>query len=293
MDEINMRDMKFDLVLGNPPYGDITTESEEVLTASYQMVGEDIAASFVERQLQLLKSTGYFGNVTTLRLIYQSSLGEFHDLLSANLTRSRVVCFGLWGRYGVFEGVLIRVGIITGRKDTTITDTIHTSDFLVFNRDNRQQRFENIEYNPVAGLVLRDRIGGSGNNGPILPKVGGDTKYELLKQLKDQSERVFGEEYTKKETGDRKYPIWKGEGTGYWYNPMMQKQYEANNIRVMYFDSEVKQRVAFLVLNLSLYYLYWMTYGNQHHHTNTALNPFPWPDGDRINAYESEIVEMS
>jgi hypothetical protein len=126
------------------------------------------------------------------------------------------VCFGLWGRYGVFEGVLIRVGIITGRKDTTITDTIHTSDFLVFNRDNRQQRFENIEYNPVAGLVLRDRIGGSGNNGPILPKVGGDTKYELLKQLKDQSERVFGEEYTKKETGDRKYPIWKvrGQDTG-------------------------------------------------------------------------------
>jgi hypothetical protein len=140
---------------------------------------------------------------------------------------------------------------------------------------------------------MRDRIGGSGNNGPILPKVGGDTKYELLKQLKDQSERVFGEEYTKKETGDRKYPIWKGEGTGYWYNPMMQKQYEANNMRVMYFDSEVKQRVAFLVLNSSLYYLYWMTYGNQHHHTNTALNPFPWPDGDRINAYESEIIEMS
>ena len=36
-----------------------------------------------------------------------------------------------------------------------------------------------------------------------------------------------------------------------------------------------------------------MTYVIQHHHTDTVLNPFPWPGEDRINAYENEITEMS
>jgi len=60
--------------------------------------------------------------------------------------------------------------------------------------------------------------------------------------------------------------VWRREGAGYWINPMMEELYEAREVEPVFFNSELEQKTAFLVLNSSLYYVYWMTYGNQHHH---------------------------
>lgn len=286
-------EIDFDIVLGNPPYGDILDDAEKTFVSTYETSGiNDISANFVERQLQLLNGGGYFGNITTLRLIYQSSLGEFHDLLRENLTPAHVACFG-FRPSRVFDNAHVRVSIITGGKTDGDTGEIFTSDLLLFNKENRQARFENIVYGSTDGLVLRDKIGGTGTSGPILPKVGPETKRALLNTLKNHSDVVFRDKYSKDKSDTESYPVWRREGVLYWINPMLEELYDAREVQPVYFDSQLNQKTAFLVLNSSLYYIYWLTYGNQHHHNWTQLSGFPWPDEEKIEEYRDEILEIS
>ena len=285
-------EISFDIVVGNPPYGDILNQNEDAFIDPFLTGGiNDVSAPFVERQLQLTDVNGYFGNITTLRLIYQSSLGEFHDLLQDNLDPAQVACFG-FRPSRVFENAHVRVAIITGEKSTSDNDDIRTSDLILFNEDNRQQRFEDIKYESTEGLILRDTIGGDGSSGPILPKIGNSTKREILTSLKER-DTVFRDKYTKDEPSGEVFPVWRREGVLYWINPMMEELYSAREVQPLYFDSELEQKTAFLVLNSSLYYIYWLTYGNQHHHNWTQLSAFPWPDEDAIENREEEIKEMA
>lgn len=286
-------DISFDIVVGNPPYGDILNQSEETFTAPY-LTGSinDVSAPFVERQLQLLDDEGYFGNVTTLRLIYQSSLGEFHDLLRENLDSARVACFG-FRPSRVFENAHVRVAIITGGKVNESEEDIHTSDLVLFNNDNREQKFETIEYGSAEGLYLRDKIGGDGTNGPVLPKVGDETKRSILTTLKDASGTVFRNKYERDEPDGDSYVIYKRRGVLYWINPMLEELYSSTLVDPFWYSDKLERDTTFLVLNSSLYILYWYTYGNQHTHEWLQMRAFPYPDEEKVEENAEEIHELA
>lgn len=286
----NGHSIEFDIIIGNPPYGDLMSEAEEVLISHFDTAGmSEISAPFVDRQVQLLADDGYFGNITTLRLIYQASYSEFHDLLRDSFDPAQIACFG-FRPSRVFDNAHVRVSIITGQKTDASEGRLLTSDFLLFNDDNRQQRFDNIVYGDTHGLLLGDQIG---KEGGILPKVGPQIKHDVLTSLKNQSDTVFEDEYVKDEPNDGGYPVWRREGVLYWINPMMEELYSAREVQPLYFDSELKQDAAFLILNSSLYYIYWLTYGNQHHHNWSQLKAFPFPDDDVLEANKDTIHSLA
>ena len=286
-------EIDFDIILGNPPYGDLLSDEEKTFVSTYSTGSvNDISANFVERQVQLLDDDGYFGNVTTLRLIYQSSLGEFHELLRNNLDPALVACFGSRPSK-IFENADVRVAIITGQRADNGNGEIRTSDFILFTEENRQHRLDEITYEPVDGLVLRDAIGGDGNNGPLLPKIGTATKRRILVKLRDGSDGRFRNRYTRDDPGGESYPVWRREGVRYWINPMLEELYSAREVQPIYFESELDQKTAFLVLNSSLYFVYWMTYGNQHHHNWAQLGGFPWPSEEAIAENEDVIGRLA
>ena len=290
------RTVDFDIIVGNPPYGDILRESEKGLVDFYRMGDiNEVSAQFVERQLEILSDDGFFGNVTTLRLVHQSSIGELHDILRETLDLTRIACFGLRGRTGVFDGVLIRVSIITGQKATDRDGEIHTSDLLVFNDENRQQRFNNIEYNPTEGLVLTDRIGGEDANRAILPKIGPDVKLNLLKKLKRRSGKTFSDLFSKDpdDVGSDEHAVWRVRGGGYWITPMLEELYSAQDVDPMYFETELERKTVFLIMNSSVFFVYWMTYGNQYLLNWIHVNGFPYPDGEVVGENSEEIIAMA
>jgi len=286
-------DVSFDIVVGNPPYGDILSGNEKVFTEPY-LTGSinDVSAPFVERQLQLTDDDGYFGNITTLRLIYQSSLGEFHDLLRESLDPARVACFG-FRPSRVFENAHVRVAIITGGKSESNENDIHTSDLVCFTAENRQQTFESLAYGSAADLYLRDSIGGDGSNGPVLPKIGDETKRSILEVLKRESNSVFRDMYSRSQPEGESYVLYKRRGVLYWINPMLEELYSSTLVHPVWYENELERNTAFLILNSSLYALYWYTYGNQHTHEWLQMGAFPYPDEKKLGEYADEIHDLT
>lgn len=89
------------------------------------------------------------------------------------------------------------------------------------------------------------------------------------------------------------YPVYRREGVRYYINPMREELYEAREVKPMFFDSELERDVGFLVPSSSLFYAYWITYGNTHHLNWTQIAAFPFPDDDVLEANEERIHDLA
>jgi hypothetical protein len=283
--------INFDIVLGNPPYGDLLSDEEKVFVTSYDTESiNDISANFVERQLQLLENDGYFGNVTTARLVYQGSIGSVHELLRKQLRDTKMACFG-FRPSRVFQNAHVRVALITGQKDGTEDNhPIQTSDFIVFTQQNREEKFQEIGFHETDGLTLSEKIGDeSRSNYVVLPKVGSEIKASILEKLSEQSNTILDDLYSR-EQSDNSHSLFKQRGGLHWINPMMENlRPQSSGVLPFYFEDELEKNLSFLIYNSSLFYVYWLTYGNQHNQDWAHFGAFPYPDAVNVDEFENEI----
>jgi hypothetical protein len=287
--------IEFDIVLGNPPYGDLLSDEERTFVSTYQTSGiRDISANFVERELQLLADGGYLGNVTTLRLVYQGSVKHFHDLLRQQLHGTRIACFG-FRPSRVFQNAHVRVALLSGEKDTGGEGSIRTSDFLVFTEENREGKLSEIEFESAEGLTLSEKIGDESDlNYIVLPKIGDSTKRSILETLRNQSDVVLRELFSRNEPDGDSYPLWKQRGGLHWINPMIANlRPRSSGVKPFYFEDEFERNLAFLIYNSSLYYVYWLTYGNQHNQDWAHFGNFPYPADVALREYETEVIDLA
>ncbi|RLM89135.1 SAM-dependent DNA methyltransferase [Haloarcula sp. Atlit-7R] len=281
----------FDLILGNPPYGDIMGESEDVLTATYTMADSDIAAPFVERQLQLLTDDGSFGNVTTAKLLYKAQMSDMQDVWRDYLDTTRVAAFGKRPSK-VFSGAEVRVSIISGQKDKESEGNIRTSEFIRFDNDmDRDRRFRDISDRAIGGYTLRKGgIGGDGKHIAI-PKIGLEHVETVLQTLKDQPDKNLIQ--NREVDTDTGHVIWRREGGDYFVNPMREELYSAREVKPFYFETELEARAAFLGISSSIFYTYWCVYGDMFHLNLGEVRAFPLPDLDALEERSDEIEDIS
>jgi Eco57I restriction endonuclease. len=287
-------DVQFDIVVGNPPYGDIMSGCEKMLTDSFKTADiNDISAMFVERQLRLLDDSGTFGNVTTLRLVYQSSLQDLHDFIRDRFSQMDIACFAHRPQQ-VFPNAIVRVAIMTGQQ--THPDrpgSIRTSKFLQFNEKNRKEVFDKIEYRPVEDLELREEIGGDDRSYEVIPKIGVEEIEVLLKTLRDSTEksRTIGEAAVDDETD---YPVYRRRGGGYWLNAVPENIHgDATTIEDICFETNLERQIVFLIVNSSLFYVYWIAYADFRHLNTGHITRFPLPDTETLQEFEDEILNKA
>jgi hypothetical protein len=293
-DESGNYKMVFDIVVGNPPYGDILSDNAKFLVKSFE-TGEinDIATQFVERELQLLKLGGHFGNITTLRIAYDQREEPARKHLTRRLEKTRMACFA-HRPSRIFEGAHVKPAIITGKLTGEHEPDIYTSRYIRFTRENRNETLSNISYAQANGLALGDKIG-DGQNLSI-PKLGHDTARSALEKLKEASDRTFSDALRDDET---EHLMWRRRGALYWINPLLVNLYEEQgkdtptSMYRMYFSSDLERRMSFITLQSSLYYWYWMVYKNGRNIDWWEIEPFPFPDDETLEANREDIIEVS
>ena len=290
----NDHSIHFDIIVGNPPYGDILNRSSRFFLQSY-ITGNyrDVSAPFVERQLQLLADGGYFGNITTAQLVYKGTMREFHEMLRHQLENVRIACFGSRPSK-VFSDAEVRTAIFTGkRSQSDETSSLRTSEFILFTPEDRDERLRSIPYNEAAGLYMGDRIGEDDSSGKRwLPKIGLERTRSILKKLSSYKRTVSDVEGS----SNCDYKLYFSRGSRHWLSPMLSRHYSSQSIKAINFEEKIQQRFSFLLVHSSLFYLYWMTYGDQFHLNKGQIRKFPFPENeyikrekDNINKYSKDI----
>lgn len=292
-------EMGFDVIVGNPPYGSVLNDHEKVLIDEYETssIGREISAQFVERQLQLLREDGYFGNIHAMGILYQGNASPAREVIRKYLVDGRMSCFG-HRPATIFAGANPRCAITTGKKASEHgPHEFSTSAFVLFYTDERDAAFKNIEYGPIDDLVLGDTIGDAETN-KAYPKVGSKMSRGILETLRDIDHREFREAMTRN-NGTTNHVVYRSYHPLYWLNPFMENLYdvygtnEPRDFLPMYFDTELERQAAFILMQSSTFYHYWMTYENQRDLNWGPIEAFPFPEYDELEEYADEIEDIA
>ncbi|MCD6284153.1 hypothetical protein J7J12_02775, partial [bacterium] len=281
----------FDIVIANPPYGNILTPQEKKdISKKYKSYTGEIAAIFIEKYLNLLREHGVVVNIITLALAYHISLSYSRYLLQNNFKKTILFTFdrdpvGLFG--AMSQSVCI---FLSSDYKKDCNGRFYTSKFLRTTReivDNIDLVIRNLPVQLANNHLLGDKIGVSFTEKHRLPKIGDKIAVNILNKIKKQPIQIKdiiskkGEKLIIRTSGN------------YWYNSFDKKPYESVEIKEIYVENLYYRNFLLVLINSSLFYLFGRIYGDGRHLPIGFLGLFPIPDGKEIINYSKEIKTLS
>lgn len=286
----------FDILLGNPPWGNKVLKKEEKQILKYFKYENttEIAASFFQREIALLKEGGFFAQILPDSIIPNSNMSGIRDLMLQNFEAVYLAYIGT--RPGkIFDGVEKRVSLAFGQKKASKNQNsrILTTKALMFLNEERSTLFRNLEFRDTSGFYLGPRIGLKGDTDWLLPKIGTLDVEAILHRLKNLLEsenwRTLGAVWMENRQGKYKHKLMFRKSGGYWLNALTEFPYETSKIISMYFPSETSRDFALLLFNSHLLYLFWAVYGNFHDFLPSLVEKIPFPLDEDLRAYQAQI----
>lgn len=111
---IDLCSNRYDVVLMNPPFGAASKPSKAYIEKSYPRTKNDVYAAFVERGLQLLKSGGFLGAITSRTGFFLSSFEKWRDQIV--LGEAHPTVFADLG-YGVLDTAMVETAAYCLKKN--------------------------------------------------------------------------------------------------------------------------------------------------------------------------------
>ncbi|MBD3256750.1 MAG: hypothetical protein GF383_16770 [Candidatus Lokiarchaeota archaeon] len=264
----------FDIVMGNPPYGNILNDDEKnTIEKAYQnSYPTEIASPFIDRGIQIQALEGYMGYIITYAVTFHKGLSNSRRKISDHYEKCKVSSYDR-DNCRIFSKMRQSVSIMICKKK--VRDK--KCDFLT-SRMYRQmpQDLENIEYADANNLLMGDsKIGCEFNDSHRLPKVGDHNKIlsKFLVQEHNLSDILRSDE-------NDNY-IWYRSSGNYWYNAFDRKPYKSSKMKKLYVKDYYEDFVMCL-LNSQFFYIWMRIFGNGRDLNIDIMELIPIPDPDTL-----------
>ena len=244
--------IKFDCVIGNPPYVEMKKYvSENFLT---QKCG-NLYAYTIERACNIVSDNGMISFIVPLPLVATPRMQVVKSYLEEHSKRVYYSTFA--DRPGcIFTGVHQRLTIFFAEIGKVENTKIFSSSYKYWYNDERKELFNSISYyeNKYKG---------------ILPKIGNEiedciyskiisNKHSILDMITDESE----------------YPIYLSTRIGFWTKAFLNNVFSSKEYKT-YFAKDIRNKYTLVaILNSSTFYYYWVISSDCWHITSKDLLSF-------------------
>ncbi|MGV8074535.1 MAG: Eco57I restriction-modification methylase domain-containing protein [Syntrophobacteraceae bacterium] len=266
----------FDVIIGNPPWKDYATVKKEYTVLDYYVEKcGNLYALCTEKALQLLTPGGYLGFIVQLPMVSSPRMATLRHHLAEQSRFVNVIPFD--DRPGkLFDGFKnCRSAIFIARKKWQTSE----SDFLTtrYNRwatEVRDNLFSNLEFTRVDQTVLFQNQ---------FPKIPSNQVASAFSKLFTEQRTPLQMTLSPRRTD---HFITYQEATGYWVKATVRLMHDAknrevgapaDNRRYFFFRNKETAHIACAVLNSSLFYTYFIAYGDCSHLNDEPAGSLPLP----------------
>ncbi len=260
---------RFDIVVGNPPYIELSKVKSYKPTLSSSQTG-NIFASFVERSLDLLSDGGVVGMILPISFLTTKRMKPIRDLVLAK--SSIVEIYSYADRPGsLFTGVHQKLNILFCKKgDPSGTATIRTSSYIHFYSD--RITLDTLDPGTITNeLVFDDGI----------PKLGNDIEKSIFN-------KVYNWETQQTFNYGGKHHLYINSRSCFWMKTFFDQPHSSDYLDLK-FDNQNRARHVYAVFNSSLFFWFWEVISDGWHLRKADLNKFNFKSKEP----NAELIKLS
>ncbi|MGA7501424.1 MAG: DNA methyltransferase [Isosphaeraceae bacterium] len=278
----------FDVIIGNPPWKEYAEVKKEYTVRGYasEPCG-NLHCVCTERGLGIRQPKGRMSFIVQLPLVSSSRMGPIRRLLSRASSTLYVIPFD--DRPGkLFDGLQHCRSVIFLSQGAIpdVPSSLLTTRYQRWATEVREHLFARIEYAHVSGELIATGA---------IPKYGSDLQEHLFRLVKQKGSHTIAGSLSRRETSNF---IFYQEATQYWVKATHGLPYYAKNDtvsapahgRYLFFAKPETAHVACAVLNSSLFYAYFIAYGDCFHLSDGLASGFPVSDAVLSDA---KLVELN
>ena len=301
---INSQNPGFDIILGNPPYGNLLSNSEKKEIGPLYSFLNEISAVFIERAIELNRNGGIIAFLTSYAICFSKDLSNTRKKIANSYKISKIATFDR-DKCRFFTKMTQSVSIIQCiNKNSKKLKKNQFSDILTTNMFRKMPDLRNLSYKRANEFLLGKKIGVSFEEKHRLPKIGEKRLVEFLEFFSTQYHLnpnkillILGDilnsfliiktsdEYRNKSIQFEKEGkrienlIFIRISGNYWYNAWDKPPYYGTQIALVEISRNIKGLNHFLLIliNSSLYYVWFRIYSDGRHMNSDIMKAFPLP----------------
>jgi REP element-mobilizing transposase RayT len=270
----------FDIVIGNPPYGNLLKDSEKKFVSKFfnYSTTSEISSSFIEQSIKLLTNKGNLSFIITYAITFSKDFSKNREQIADNFEFSKIFIFDR-DKCRIFENMTQTVAILQCfNKKSIIKKGIYSSRMFRETPD-----IYKIEVANCNKYLLPKKANYKDKH--RLPKIGEDINRQILDKIMEFNYDV--KEILKYNSAK----IWIRTSGNYWYNAFDKQPYHSVEISPLFVDNDFADFLI-LLINSSLFYFWFRIYGDGRHMNIDMLKMFPIPKKEKIIRYNILLKKM-